>query len=332
MEYPHARREIRDFPPGPPILIAGTHRSGTTWFASMLAEPGLWYVHEPFNPNKHLWPESFTYAAPGSLRPDVDRYFEALLRGEYRSTSNNSNTDHWLMPLRLARPPIGRVMVKDPLGCLLTGYLAARFDLQVRVLFRHPAGFVSSVTRLGWPVGGFLKDFLGRSDLMSDHLEPWRDLMAAHVDRNDAKAAAVLHGALNVVLWNQVQENPSIVYYLFEDLCAEPLERFETIFRELALPYNHQTRQRHVSLCLEGADSPAGYRPHAVARRSGAMATSWKSQLSEPEVLEIRDIWNSFSIPSTEKMNIGRSVRRLPKSHPFSERVIDNALWVPHLY
>ena len=33
-----------------PILVTGSHRSGTTWAGQMLATaPGIGYIHEPFN-------------------------------------------------------------------------------------------------------------------------------------------------------------------------------------------------------------------------------------------------------------------------------------------
>jgi hypothetical protein len=96
----------------------------------MLAVPGLWYVHEPFNPNKHIWNESFTYANPDSQRPDIDKYVQQLLDGRRRETASVGNCDHPLMPLRLFRPSIRRIMIKDPVACLLTGYLTARFAFQ----------------------------------------------------------------------------------------------------------------------------------------------------------------------------------------------------------
>ena len=42
-------------PPGDPILVTGSNRSGTTWVGRMLeASRELEYVHEPFNAS--LWP------------------------------------------------------------------------------------------------------------------------------------------------------------------------------------------------------------------------------------------------------------------------------------
>lgn len=297
LAYPEARQAIAQFPTGPPVFVGGTHRSGTTWFASMLAEPGLWYIHEPFNPNKGIWPEEFTYASPDENRKDINQYMQGLLAGHYRSTANNPNTDHWMMPLRILWPPIRRTMIKDPLACLLTGYLAKHFALQTRILFRHPAGFASSVLRLGWPIGKFLKDFLKRPTLMQDHLQPYVTLLERHQNRDDAAAAAVLHGVLNVVQWNQLQKNTSIGYYIFEDLCQDPLGSFEKIFAEFGLPYTDATRDRHIRLCMKGSSEPSDYHTHAVARNSAAMADSWKSQLTPKQVTEVRLIWNEFRIP-----------------------------------
>ena len=266
----------------------------------MLAVPGLWYIHEPFNPNKHIWSESFSYAKPNLKHPEVDKYFQSLLQGGFRWVANMSHCDHSLMPMRLTKPPINRIMIKDPLACLLTGYLAERFDILPVVLFRHPAGFVSSVTRLGWPVGVYLAEFLNRPDLMQDHLEPYRDLMEQHQHSDGVEAAAVLHGVLNAVQWNQIQSNPDIRYYVFEDLCQDPMAAFEKIFADLDLAYDDSTRQLHTFLCMTGSKDPGDYHTHAVARNSTAMADSWKRQLEATEIDTVLEIWRRFSIPLYE--------------------------------
>ncbi|TWU05957.1 sulfotransferase [Stieleria varia] len=296
-QFPRQHAQLRGFPSGPPIFIGGTHRSGTTWFASMMAEPGLWYIHEPFNPNKNIWSQGFTYASPSCKRSDIDSYVAAILDGRFRITSITPNTHHRLMPLRLFRPPIRRTMIKDPLACLLTGYLAEHFDFQTLALFRHPAGFVSSILRLGWPIGDLIKDFLSRQDLIEDHLHPHVDLMETHQNGNDAAAATVLHGVLNLVQWNQLQQNPRIVHYLFEELCEHPIESFQTIFHEVGLPYTEETRERHTRLCMNGSIDPGDYHTHAVNRNSAAMADSWKRQLSGEQILQVQRVWDRFDVP-----------------------------------
>ncbi len=295
-KYPQQRSEFATLPPGPPIFVSGTHRSGTTWVAKMLAVPGLWYIHEPFNPNKNIWQESFTYVRDTDTNLAVDAMLQQILNGGLRQTSMNGAVDHSWMPLRMFKPPIQRIMIKDPLACLLTAYFVAKYDLQTLVLFRHPCGFVSSVTRLGWPTGGFLKEFLTRKELMDDHLSDFASLMEQYANENTVASAAVLHGVLNQVLWNVVQKH-SLKYYLFEDLCRSPLESFQNIFTWLGLPYSDQTYKLHLKLCSGRSEDPKDYHPHAVERNSQAMTDSWKAQLSTAEITCITDIWDKFKIP-----------------------------------
>ncbi len=294
--YPTIRRDLAAFPPGPPIFVTGTHRSGTTWVAKMLAVPGLWYMHEPFNPNKDIWPEAFTYVRPPERNVEVDRVMENILGGGLRQAAHAPYVDHPWMPLRLFRPPMRRLMIKDPLACLLTAYLVEHFDLQTLVLFRHPCGFVASITRLGWPTGGFLRDFLQRPELMGAHLAPFAALMERYSRDTGVKAAAVLHGVLNVVLWDTIQDR-GVRWICFENLCESPLEKFQELFTWLRLPYSEDVKLRHMTLCLTGSFSPNDYHPHAVARNSQAMADSWKRQLSVQQVSQIREIWSQFAIP-----------------------------------
>lgn len=294
--YPQLRSQLSRFPDGRPIFVSGTHRSGTTWVAKMLSAPGLWYIHEPFNPNKNAWKEPFSYVPVDGDDPTVDRHMSWVLKGGFRASSMNGPVDHYLMPLRLFRPPIHRIMIKDPLACLLTGYLTRRFDLQTIVLFRHPCGFVASVTRLGWPTAIQLKEFLSRRQLMDDYLAPYADLMERHSTGDSIESAAVLHGVLNSVLWRQTNEL-GLGWFRFKDLCASPIERFQGLFERLDLPYSEAVRDQHVKLCTSGSAVSGDYHPHAVARQSQAMAESWRRDIDGPKSSLIRGIWQRFDIP-----------------------------------
>ncbi|MCC9601230.1 hypothetical protein LOC67_11795 [Stieleria sp. JC731] len=280
----------------------------------MLADPGLWYIHEPFNPNKGFWPDEFSYVPSGESSPEVDTYFSGLLSGRYRGTSLYPNTDLPWMPLRLIRPPIRRVLIKDPLACLLSPYLADRFKLRTVVLFRHPAGFVASVLRLGWPIAKFIQQFLSNDGLMADHLSRHSELLTKHQFGSDAPAAAVLHGSLNTVLWNLIQKRPGTDWYRFEDLCENPIARFQQVFATLGLPYTEHTRLRHESLCFRGDSDPASYHPHSVRRLSLAMGTSWKDELTSNQVNQIRDIWEQFEIPLYQGLDDWYRVAQKPSA------------------
>ena len=296
LDYPRVRKELATFQPGPSILVTGTHRSGTTWVAKMLAAPGLWYIHEPFNPNKRVWPESFSYARPDQPYPKADRLMHQILRGGFRRALDLEDADHPLMPLRLLPQPVRRIMIKDPLASLLTGYLTKRFDLQTLVIFRHPCGFVSSVQRLGWPTAEFLRELLARRDLVNDYLHPYVNMMRQNSDVDGVPAAAVLHGVLNFVLWRTAEEM-GLRWCLFESLCESPVEEFENLFRYFDLPYTEATLERHQQLCFAQSRPVHSYQPHAVQRNSHAMAWSWQWSLSQDDVSRIRAIWRDFNIP-----------------------------------
>ena len=294
--YPAMRRRLKGMPPGQPLFLTGTVRSGTTWIARMLAVPGLWLVHEPFNPSKGLWKEPLTYRRPDEVDPTVDRLVMRILRGGARQALDLPRAQHPLMPLRLFPQPFRRILLKDPMGCLLTAYLSERHGFRSLVVFRHPCGFVASIVRLGWPSAGFVGKLLGCRPLIEDHLAPLVPLLREHSGKDTVESAAVLHGALNLVLWNTVSRL-SLRPVRFEDLCRAPLESFETLFAELSLPYSSEVRQVHEKLCFSESRPAGGHRAHEVERRSGDMADAWKGQLSPGDARRIRGIWEQFRIP-----------------------------------
>lgn len=295
-EYPATRRAYAAIPEGPNIFVTGTHRSGTTWLAKMLAASGIWYVHEPFAPMKGRWPRSFEYRNSSSPDQNVDALFDEVLGGGFRAALNLPNADHPWMPLRLFNPGFKRMLVKDPLACLLTEYLTTRYRLQTLILFRHPAGFVSSVHRLGWPRGPFLQQFLQDGPLMAEHLARHRKLLEKYSGEDSIASAAALHGALNTVLWNLVKQGIGSPLY-FEALCADPMEQLRQLFEELGLPYDDRVRSIHQEACFGKESRVEAYHPHSVARNSLAMADSWKSQLTPAEVRSIREVWEAFDLP-----------------------------------
>ena len=297
-DYPRTVREVRRISAGPPILITGTHRSGTTWAAAMLATPGLWYVHEPFFTGKGLWHENFTYLRKAKCEPRVDRIVKAVLRGGHRFALHHPWAEHPLMPMRLLPPPRPRrVLLKDPMACLMSEYLTEHFGFQTLVLFRHPAGFAWSVTRLQWPLGIIIRQFLADDTLMQDWLEPYRQLMETTHQQDDLRSATVLYGCLNVVLWAYTRRHPGMRGLSFEELCIEPVERFADLYQQLGLRYDDAVEARHQSLCFAGTPAEGRYHAHEVRRNSREMAVRWRVKLGEKEQSEVRRIWERFDVP-----------------------------------
>lgn len=295
-DYPRVRRLVRAVPARPPIFLTGSHRSGTTWLASMLAASGIWYIHEPFNPNKGRWSEMFSYRRAGTPSPDVDALAADVLAGGFREALGMPNSDRPWMPLRALGAPFSTLLVKDPLACLLTSYLADRFGVQPLVLFRHPAGFAASIIRLGWRQAKFLEAMLRDEALMADHLEPQRALLERYSREESLGATAALHGALYRVLWRWTQQGIGRALS-FETLCADPIGEVERLFGELGLPYDERVREQHVRLCLGRVQPAASYRAHAVERNSRAMADGWRETLDSGQLSLLRGVWEQFEVP-----------------------------------
>ncbi|HUG41893.1 MAG TPA: sulfotransferase [Longimicrobiales bacterium] len=295
--WPALRRELAAPRPGPPILVTGAYRTGTTWVGAMLAAAGLWPTHEPFNPNRRLWPEELAYAPGGEPRPEIDALVAALLRGGHREVVRLAYADRWFSPLRLLPLAPGRVLVKDPSAALLTEYLVRRHRMRAVVLYRHPAAVVASYVRLGWPTGALVGRLLASPALMEEWLAPHAARMEAAAGRRDWTSGAVFYAALATALLGIEGRNSGATIRLsFEDLCADPVARFRELHARLGLPYHPGVTRAHERL-TQGGDAALVERPHGVRRRSARMAGRWRSEVAPSDAVAVREAWEAFDLP-----------------------------------
>ena len=154
---------------GPPILVTGITRSGTTWVASMLnASSEVVYVNEPLNP-QHPPGRS-----PGVLQADVRHRFQyicadngAEFEDAYRDLVNlryhlaaELRANHRIADVGRALRHLGmftrgriqdrRLMVADPLAVFSAEWFARQMGFRVVVIVRHPLAVVGGRKRLGW--------------------------------------------------------------------------------------------------------------------------------------------------------------------------------------
>lgn len=287
-----------------PILVTGSHRSGTTWTGRMLAlSPGVGYVHEPFSPRR--W--------PGWSRDPIPHWFQYVCRdneGPYLSLVEDvlgfryplgsalrvrsarqgfqvAEEAPWALwhRLRGARP-----LVKDPIALMSAEWLAERFDMQVVVMIRHPAAFAGSLVRLDWPrfdfrnwadQGLFLRDLAGRYEEAIRSFDP---------DRQDLLDEAVL-------MWNVIHDvisgyrdrHPDWAFVRHEDLAEEPVKGFRELFERLDLTWDH-TAERIIirSSSDESRKEVPAYLHRTVRRDSRAARWTWARRLWPEEVERIR--------------------------------------------
>ena len=213
-----------------PVIVTGCQRSGNTWLGKMLAAgSGTRELYQPFNgsvmrpPEPLRWPFrrwKFTwveeanegpYLTPAGqvLRPRIPVEYplwelqQALRTGQPRACWERFVANSRAIVgarLRAERPVFG-----DPGAIFLAGWLARRFDAQVVVLHRHPAGIAAGYKRMGWiedmtclleqpllmagPLAEHAEDLeafaaeqrAGRSDWLQQAVWWWRVFHALHI-------------------------------------------------------------------------------------------------------------------------------------------------------
>jgi hypothetical protein len=263
------------------------------------SHPHLAYIEEPFNahmrpgcPVRHMW-HQVTEADAAVFRDYVGRllafrpYWRECLgdRPGMRGLGNaafHAGLGLWRR-LRRARP-----LLKDPIAFFSAEWLADTFDMDVLVLIRHPAAFVSSIKRLGWNVN--FRNFLAQPRLLGGPLAPF----AADVRRlHDQPQDIVEHG---ILVWRMIhhvvldyrRRRPGWIFVRHEDLSRQPVEEFRALFDRLGLAFTpgvRRTVEAHSS-AENPSDAPAGT-VHQLRRDSRANVWHWTHRLRPEEAVRV---------------------------------------------
>jgi Sulfotransferase family len=290
-----------------PILITGSHRSGSTWVGRMVAShPRVGYVHEPFNPEHHP-------ACPVRHRwhhvtaEDQGRFFAYLRRhlafrhawwkegGALRSPRGATRATFRTL-VDLWRRLVGvRPLVKDPLAFFSAEWVAEKFEADVVVLIRHPAAFAGSLKRLGWAFG--FGQLLSQPRLMEGYLEPFRDELERATRRpsDDVVEHAILAWR---VIYHVAREyrrrHTGWLFIRHEDLSLDPEHEFGQLFARLGLDFHPRARQaiREHTSSANPAEVP-GQVPQLLRRNSRENVRNWRHRLSPAEVNRVyRGTWD----------------------------------------
>jgi hypothetical protein len=288
-----------------PILVTGSHRSGTGWVGGMIAasraQP-VAYLWEPFSPLArpgirdvpfHLW---FTFVCPGN-ETTYEPGLRHMLAYDYR----------WGAELRAMRRPKdvaravrdadrfrrfrrndARPLLKDPIALFSAEWVADRLSADVVVLIRHPAAFVQSIVgrKLRHPFG----DFVDQPLLMEDLLAPYADEIRtfAREERPLFDQGILLWNVLHHAIERFRERRPDWLFMRLEDLARDPLERFTQIFEHVNVPVEVATRERIAT--HSSTDNPEQVADMASTKRNSAEAVvAWKRKLSSEQIASIRE-------------------------------------------
>jgi hypothetical protein len=287
-----------------PILVTGSHRSGTTWTGRMLAlSPRVGYVHEPFNVQR--WPGWIRKPLPWwylyvceENEHEYESLVEDVLRFRYPIRNLTAAQDlqavarmalDWPFSL-LYRAGGFRPLVKDPIALMSAEWLAGRFGMEVVAMVRHPAGFAGSLKRLDWRFE--FQNWRDQPLLLRDLIGPFEEQIREYADRERdlIDQAVLMWNVTHHVILGFRERHPEWSFVRHEDLAEEPVKGFRSLFDRLGLEWDALAEDaivRH-STDRSRAEVPT-YLHQTVRRDSRAARWTWRDRLTPDEQRRVRE-------------------------------------------
>jgi glutaredoxin-related protein len=292
-----------------PILVTGTHRSGTTWVGKMLAADALTaYISEPLN----------VLHRPGVFHTKIRHWyqyiceeneheylpaFQELLEFDYNLWDEIRSIRSRKDFLRMGRDFLifynglmrgQRPLLKDPFAVFSTSWFAKRLNCKVVITVRHPAAFASSLKRLNWPFD--FQDLLDQPLLMRDHLQDCRDEMESMKAEDVIGQAALLWKLIYRSVHTTRKLHPEFIVIRHEDLSRDPVPGYRDLYGSLGLEFT--PRVKEVILNSSSSENPVELskkKVHGYKLDSRANIDVWKKRLSLEEIARIREITEGIS-------------------------------------
>jgi hypothetical protein len=292
-----------------PILVTGTHRSGTTWVGKMLAADAMTaYISEPLN----------VLHRPGVYRVKVDHWypyvcedngneylpaFQELLEFDYHLWDEIRSLRSRKDFLRMGRDFLifynglmrgQRALLKDPFAVFSMPWFAKHLNCKVVITVRHPAAFASSLKRLTWPFD--FQNLLDQPLLMRDHLELYRDEMQSMKPDDIIGQAALLWKMIYYSVHATCERNPDFIVVRHEDLSRDPVPGYRDLYKLLDLAFT--SRVEKTILNSSNSENPVELsrkKIHGFKLDSRANIDIWKKRLSVEEVDRIHKMTEEIS-------------------------------------
>ena len=301
-----------------PILVTGSHRSGSTWIGRTIAkEPTIGYIHEPFNPDYYphqlgrytarfkYW---FAYICSENEHTCL-RELEDTLAFHYQLTPalqallfDKSHREP-IEFLRILREYLlcaknrflqARPLVKDPISLFSAEWMAEKFDMNVIISIRHPAAFVGSLKVAKWNYP--FSHFLEQKQLIEGILSPFKaeiqDLVNRESNMDEIDQSALLWKIMHYRILEYQKSHPDWLFVRHEDISQDPVTGFKTIFDYLNLNYS-ESLQKTILQYTSGKDISQDVKTYSQkasrAMNSQANIKSWQKRLSESEIIRIRE-------------------------------------------
>jgi hypothetical protein len=295
-----------------PILVTGSHRSGSTWVGKTIAaSPTVGYIREPFGLHHRRgvldvgFPHWFPYIARENegpyLRPMLDmlafRYRMRAGLGSIRAPRDLALITHDRMEFARFRRRGARPLMKDPIAVFSAEWLADRFGMQVVALIRHPAAFASSLKKYGWthPFDHFARQPLLMGDLLHDYEDEVARFSRSEQDVVDQ--AILLWSLIHSAIATYRARHADWHFARHEDLSRDPVTGFREMFAYLGVPFTAEIERGIAGATAHG--NPGEVSDAGVLKRDSLVGIwTWKARLTPEEIERIREgtdpLWRTF--------------------------------------
>lgn len=296
---------------GNPILITGSHRSGTTWVGQMLtAAPNTAYLHEPFNKDVRIrvssnsFQYSYEYLDEFNSKNYEDRIGN-LMKYRYPLASNIMRIRSIRDAAKITRDQFlflkyksinGRPVIKDPFSLFFAEWAHKKFSMDVLIMIRHPAAFCSSLKLKNWNFD--FNNFLEQPSLMDGYLEKFSSEIS---EQSESKHDIIDQG---ILLWNCVhhtilryqKNHPDWLFVKHEDLSRDPMNGFKSIYDQFGLEFTEKAKSK--ILKSSGTHNPVEQKVgNEFIRNSVRNIDNWKRRLTEEEIVRIKEKTREVSGP-----------------------------------
>jgi len=300
-----------------PILVTGSHKSGTTWVGKMISLSNeIGYIHEPFNPKKVNWrpglelPYWFCHIDNNYKNAKIVKeklldllnykfpYYHLLhkIKNYKEFLLLNRESLHFLSCILLYKRPL----IKDPIAFFSTEWLYKQFNMDVVILIRHPAAFVSSIILRGWEFS--FDNFLEQKSLMKKIPEKYRKKIEIFTkSKKDKIDQAILLWRIIYYFTNQYRKKyPNWIFLKHENLSKNPVGEFEKLYKRLSITYNQKIMNKIIEYtnCSNKIYISINSKRNTVKRNSERQIGIFHERLSKEEILYIKkkskDIWPYF--------------------------------------
>jgi hypothetical protein len=297
------RKEVR------PILVTGSHRSGTTWAGQILAlAPHTGYIHEPFNINIQFptiekrmsyWFKYICNENESQNKKAIDK----VINYSYPFIDNIKkvrNTKQILKVIRdsgimyLNKMNKNIPIVKDPIAFFSTEWLYETYKMNILVMIRHPAAFCSSLKIKNWRFD--FRNFLEQPLLMNRYLSIFDDDIRQFVKKemDIIDQAILLWKCIHKTVATYNKLHPEWIFMKHEELSRDPLMNFNYIYKKFGLNFTEKVKKGIIKSSCENnpTEQEAG---KEFRRNSKENITNWKIRLSSEEICKIKKETNEIS-------------------------------------